>query len=140
MKKWNLPLTYAPKIQPVIDGTCRQTIRTGRKFSVGDTIRFYTWAGRPYHSKRTTSTEYTEIRMAKNITILPKGIVACFFSEELHLEDGVYARCTLWTWDQLDELALLDGIVPPTGEALRDVLMSKNKIPATGIDSQIVRW
>jgi len=27
MKKFNLPLTYEPKIQPVIDGTCRQTIR-----------------------------------------------------------------------------------------------------------------
>ena len=29
-RKWNLPLTYEPKIPGVIDGTIQQTIRVGR--------------------------------------------------------------------------------------------------------------
>jgi hypothetical protein len=129
MTKWNLPLTYAPKIRPVIDGTCRQTIRTGRKFCVGDLVRFYTWAGRPYHSKRMTVTEYIKIHTADPIQLFPYGVYWPYPP----------ANC-LWEDDYLNEIASKDGIVPPTGEALRDVLMSKNKIPATGIDAQIVRW
>lgn len=125
-RKWNIPLTYAPKIQPVIDGTCRQTIRTGRKFSVGDLIRFYTWAGRPYHSKRTTITEYMQIVELEGVVIIPEGLVR--------------AGYLLHNWPDMDILAYLDGIVPPTGAALKEVLMSKNKIPVTGIDAQIVRW
>lgn len=141
MKKWNIPLTYEPKIEPVKRGECTQTIRTGRKFSVGDLIRFYRWTGKPYRSKRETITGYMSLGWIKAITILPDGIVACFFSEELNLEDGVYARCTLWTWDELDEIAKADGIVPPTGEALRDVLIRKNgPIPSKGIEAQIIRW
>jgi hypothetical protein len=130
MKKWNIPLTYAPKIQPVIDGTCRQTIRTGRKFSVGDLIRFYTWAGRPYHSKRTTVTEYAEITSVKNCRISKDGIDDMQFQGEFGL----------WDWNELDTLAELDGIVPPTGETLRDVLMSKNRLTSDWVDAQIVRW
>ena len=35
-----LPLTYDPKIQAVLEGRCRQTIRLGSRFAVGDEIMF----------------------------------------------------------------------------------------------------
>jgi hypothetical protein len=128
-KKWNIPLTYEPKIPAVIAGTCMQTIRTGRKFNEGDLIRFYTWQGRPYWSKRTTITEYASISMTFPIGIYPWGIESGKNAGEWYL------------WNNCDLLAEKDGIVPPTGETLRDVLIAKNgKIPAEGIDAQIVRW
>jgi hypothetical protein len=47
----------------------------------------------------------------------------------------------LWDWGELDALAALDFIDPPTGEALRDVLIGKNgKIPSEGAPAQILRW
>jgi len=128
-RKWNIPLTYQPKIGPVTSGECNQTIRPGRKFAVGDLIRFYTWKGRPYWSKRETITEYMPIIIAGNIIIQEWGL------------ENPYNPLEHFPWEELDDLAAHDGIVPPTGEALRDVLISKNgKIPASGVEAQIVRW
>ena len=42
-------------------------------------------------------------------------------------------------WADLDDLAARDGIVPPTGEALRDVLFGMHKIPGP-TPAQIIRW
>jgi hypothetical protein len=140
-RKWNVPLTYQPKIEPVSTGKCTQTIRIGNKYSVGDLIRFYTWSGKPYRSKRTTITEYAPIKFVRIITIINDGIIGCFFKEEAPMDPEIYARCTLWIWEDIDWLASLDGIVPPTGEALRDVLMEKNgSIPEEGVEAQIIRW
>jgi hypothetical protein len=131
-RKWNIPLTYEPKIEPVKRGDCTQTIRPGRKFSVGDLVRFYVWRGRPYWSKRTTVTEYMPIIIDAEIRIFPDGIVLEYNPEH----DG-----QILSWKRLDFLAALDGIVHPTGEALRDVLIQKNgKIPADGIEAQVIRW
>jgi hypothetical protein len=133
-RKWNLPLTYKPKIQPVIDGTIRQTIRPIGKNLItkeaGDLIRFYIWTGTPYRSKRNTITEYTPLKEALPLTIYPKGIE---FPSSLEGVDYAF-------WNDLDTLAAWDGIVPPTGEALRDVLMEIDKIPETGTAAQILRW
>jgi len=130
-RKWNIPLTYEPKIEPVRRGECRQTIRTGRKFKVGDLIRFYTWKGKPYRSKRETITEYMEIWGTADIIIHHWGIQNGLLGME-------HER---FLWEQCDMLAEKDGIVPPTGESLRDVLIQKNgKIPDKGIDMQIIRW
>ena len=60
-RKWNIPLTYEPKIEPVKRGDCTQTIRPGRKFAVGDLVRFYVWKGRPYWSKWETITGYMPV-------------------------------------------------------------------------------
>ena len=140
MRKWRLPLTYEPKIEPVLLGTCRQTIRV-RKMNkktgklapakqVGDLIRFFVWTGRPYWSKQIDLTEYEPITGTEGIRILPDGIT--------------WSQGTIWhvdPWESLGWLAKLDGIIPPTGEAMRDVLIGKNgKIPAEGIDAQILRW
>jgi hypothetical protein len=132
-RKWNLALTYEPKIQPVRDGTCRQTIRPigkGPAKQVGDLISFHGWQGRPYHSSWSWRTPYTPITIAKSCLIRDEGIDNLKFQGEFGL----------WDWEELDALAEIDGIVPPTGIALRDVLMSKNKIPAIGIEAQIIRW
>lgn len=37
-------------------------------------------------------------------------------------------------------LAARDGIEPPTGKALRDVLAGMHKIPDDGIEAQVLRW
>lgn len=129
-RKWNLPLTYEPKIEPVKNGTCTQTIRTGRKFKVGDLVRFYVWKGKPYRSKRKTITEYMPL-----VEVIGVYIGNCTFGY-------VSAGCGYY-WDSpfIDEIARKDGIVPATGKALRDILISKNgKIPAGGIEAQIIRW
>lgn len=131
-RKWNLPLTYGPKIPPVIDGECTQTIRTGNKKRVGDLIRFYVWEGRPYWSKRKTITRYAEIWMAEDILIIPTGF--------LFYHNGKFQKEIGWNSWEMRDIARRDYILPPTGEALRDVLMSKNKIPEGGVEAQILRW
>jgi hypothetical protein len=130
-RKWNLPLTYSPKINPVKRGECHQTIRPGTKKRVGDLVRFYVWMGRPYHSKRETIAEYAPLTEVWEIDITPLGINFYNF-------DGRFEKFE--SWELLDWLAARDGIVPPTGETLRDVLMSKNKIPEAGVEAQILRW
>ena len=140
MHKWNLPLTYAPKIDPVRNGECRQTIRVlnktkahpeGYRKSKGDLIRFFAWTGRPYHSKREwVISEYQELTEVITIFIGNKTIG---FIES----NSGY----LWNSPFANELARRDGIVPPTGEALREVLINKNgKIPAEGLEAQVLRW
>jgi hypothetical protein len=138
-RKWNLPLTYQPKIHPVEMGNCRQTIRILKpgkpKKQINDLIRFYTWKGTPYRSERETITEYTTITYAELIIINPTGIK---FPNKWDWTN----HCVFYTWDSSGAylLASWDGIVPPAGEALRDVLFSKNKIPKEGIEAQIIRW
>jgi hypothetical protein len=133
-RKWNVPLTYEPKIEPVKQGTIRQTIRIGRKYSVGDLIRFYVWEGKPYRSKRHNITDYQVNQESLDIRIFPDG----FVREHLMDCDG---QIISWDTNDAQSLAVLDGIIPPTGEALREVLIAKNgKIPSEGIEAQIIRW
>jgi hypothetical protein len=140
MRKWRLPLTYQPKIEPVLLGTCRQTIRvltvnkkTGKlapQKQVGDLIRFFLWTGRPYWSKQIDLTNYEPLASTEGIWILPDGIT---------WSRGKIIQVD--PWETLDWLAALDNITPPTGEALRDVLVGKNgKIPLEGVEAQILRW
>jgi hypothetical protein len=118
-RKWNIPLTYEPKIPGVIDGTIQQTIRVGRKFRVGDLVSFHGWEGRPYRSKWSFRTPYFTLTMARAIRIVPGGIVVP--PRPLHEE--------YYAWRALDDLAARDGIEPPTGEALRDVLLGMHTDP-----------
>jgi len=145
VRKWNLPLTYKPKIEPVLLGNCRQTIRVCgvskqkghggelvRK-AVGDLVRFYVWSGRPYWSTRINLTEYEPLTGAKDILIMRDGL-ACPPAWPLSLE--LY----LWSHPVCSELAALDGIFPATGEELGRVLRGKNNIPLDGVSAQILRW
>ena len=124
MKKHVKAISYKPKIEPVLDGRCIQTIRAGRNVSVGDEILFHGWSGRPYRSKwawrmRVVVTQVTLITMNKY---------------------GVQIGHQFHIWNSLDELASLDFIDPPTGEALRDVLFKLNGIPNEPVPAQIIRW
>ena len=128
-RKWNIPLTYEPKIAGVCDGSIRQTIRVGRKFSPGDLVSFHGWSGRPYRSTWSFRTPYFRLGMAHAIIIRANGIEAL-------VGNGMEFR----SWSLLDDLARRDGIEPPTGEALRDVLLGMHRIPDEGIEAQILRW
>jgi hypothetical protein len=149
MRKWRLPLTYQPKIEPVRKGECRQTIRirnvnkkTGKMAPakrVGDLIQFFLWSGRPYWSKQIDLTEYEPLIHAIRIRITPEGITR-FWPEGTRLDREQPDGCFM-PWSKCGCLAERDSIVPPTGEALRDVLIGKNgKIRAEGIEAQILRW
>ena len=140
-RDWNLPLTYAPKIEPVKRGDCTQTIRfctiskskkhPGKiiRKEVGDRVRFYSWTGRPYWSHPEYITEYMELTDVIDIDVFPWGIHGGHLSPS-------------WTNNKfMDSIAARDFIDPPTGEALRDVLIGKNgKIPEKGVLAQILRW
>ena len=129
-RKHILPLTYLPKIPAVLEGRCTQTIRTGREFQVGDLVMFHGWEGRPYRSKWDFRTPYWEIIVVHPCVILEDGIDDLKFQGEIGF----------WYWDELNQLAELDGIDPPTGEELGRVLMSMHQIPERGLPAQIIRW
>jgi hypothetical protein len=120
-----VPLAYDPKIRGVLDGTIRQTIRTGRRYMVGDKISFHGWKGRPYWSEWSFRTPYYELVEVILITLYPGGI-----------EIGGNIK----PWSQLDDLACLDGIDPPAGEALGELLNEMHRIPDEGLEAQILRW
>jgi len=139
MRKWRLPLSYPPKIEPVMKGECTQTIRvrninkkTGKqapKKEVGDLLQFFRWSGRPYWTHPVTITDYFPLIRVIDIRIYPEGI-------------DLPICGTFFTWDSkiCYELACLDYIVPCSGEELGRVLQEKNKLPKNGIEGQILRW
>lgn len=121
------PLTYAPKIQGVLDGTIRQMIRVGQKLAAGDRILFHGWAGTPYRSPWSFRTPYFTLIAVIPIRIRPDGLL---------FESNGEVR----PWADLDDLAARDGIAPPTGEGLREVLLGMHAVPASGVAGQILRW
>ena len=126
MRKWNLPLTYKPKIIPVYDGLITQPIRTGRKYAVGDLVAFHGWEGIPYRSNWSFRTEYFPLIEVVDIILdYEHGIITSF------------GNCL--GWKDLDYLAELDGIDPPTGIALRGVLFGLNN-KQNVVEAQVLRW
>ena len=132
IRKWNLALTYQPKIESVRNGTCVQTIRTIGKSgpkSVGDLISFHGWAGKPYHSLWSWRTPYWKISSAEKILLSNSG-----WGQEIR--DAVP-----WDHPVTNMIARLDGIVPPTGIELKSVLLAKNgAFPPEGVAAQVIRW
>ena len=128
MKKHNIALTYAPKIEAVLDGRCRQTIRTGRRFEVCDLVSFHGWEGLPYRSKWSFRTPYFELKTVINA--------------DFHKKYGMYVPGTWYYWDdpEITGIAELDFIDPPTGKALRDVLFGLNAKQGSHFEAQIIRW
>ena len=127
MAKHVKAITYQPKIEPVLDGRCTQTIRTGRNVSAGDEILFHGWSGKPYRSKWDWR-KRVEVKV-----IIPLLISSYGFRRP----DSSWIR---WGCNTANELAALDFIDPPTGEALRDVLFSLNCAPKEPAEYQIIRW
>lgn len=132
MSKLVMAITYQPKIEPVKDGRCKQTIRMGGKVSINDEILFHGWAGKPYKSKwdwrkRVVVTNVESIYISES--------VICFYVS--NKKDFVGK-----SWDSFwaGSLAIQDFIDPPTGEALRDVLFKLNGAPAEPEEYQIISW
>jgi len=128
MTKHVKAITYAPKIEPVRDGRCTQTIRKGNKVFVNDEILFHGWEGRPYRTKwswrkRVVVTDIYDIDI-QNVGIAFTG------------EEGMYP----WNSSMCYTIAREDFIDPPTGEALRDVLFGLNGLPKEPQEYQIIRW
>ena len=126
MEHWSVPMTYRPKADAVFAGTCRQTIRRGNKYQPGDTLTIFEWSGKPRRSKwgRRCRARVTE-------------------SWLWQFDDwGVSNPMMTYGWGSsyLSELAAKDGIVPPTGEALRDTLRALNGGEGWEGWYQVVRW
>jgi hypothetical protein len=126
MKKHNIALTYAPKIEAVLDGRCTQTIRAGRRFEVGDLVSFHGWEGVPYRSKWSFKTPYKKILEVYNVRFFEWGF----------LHNGTEH---IWRGSVCKRVAERDYINPPTGEALRDVLFGLNA-KGSHFEAQIIRW
>ena len=128
MKKHVMAITYTPKIEPVRDGRCTQTIRKGRRFCVGDSVLIHGWAGRPYRSKWSCRMR-VEVQHIQNISIDARGINRA--SHAIPLE---------WDSARVDEIAEKDFIEPATGEELKKVLFGLNGAPIKAEPYQIIRW
>lgn len=127
-----LPLTYIPKIDGVLAGDIRQTIREGWHHRPGQIIRFHGWQGTPYRSPWSFRTDEFPLIDVINLTVFEDGI-------EFHIP-GCPGDGLISPWEKLGWLAALDGILPPTGEELKRVLTSFRKIPSEGLKMQALRW
>jgi hypothetical protein len=124
-----LPLTYAPKIAAVQEGTCTQSIRIEKKlnFQVGDFIAFHGWSGKPYHSFWSFRTPYYQVVLAEPIDIHEDSIYFPREKKFLAADDP-----------QLAVLAAKDGIEPATGKELIRVLHAMH---GPGIlKGKVLRW
>lgn len=121
-----MAVTYKPKIEPIKDGRCTQTIRKGRKFKVGDSILIHGWEGKPYRSKWD---------WRKRITLIE--VINCHISNE-----GIMSSIGLLEWDDVYTTVLADNdyIHPATGSELRNILFKLNGAPSTPEPYQILRW
>ena len=118
-----MALTYRPKVQAVLDGAIRQTIRliprekNGAigvgKHQVGDRILLHTWSGKPYRSK------WGNRLLVK---VVHQSII--FYWDGLWHENA--PSCEPISSKVMDEIARLDGIQPPTERGLEAVLKMVN--------------
>lgn len=151
-RDWNLPLTYKPKIEAVKTGKCTQSIRfctisKSKKHpgeiirkQVGDRVRFYRWTGRPYWSHPEYITGYMELINVIDCIVRKDSLTRLWPAGTWQAAAAEPNECRK-SWSQCDCLARKDFIDPPTGKALRDVLIAKNgRIPEEGAPAQILRW
>ena len=127
-----MPMTYEPKIEGVKNGTIRQTIRLlngGREKKVGDVLIIHGWEGAPYRSRwgwqRREVINYTETFEATKNNIESDGFLT-------------------WAWGEAyaTDLAIKDGIDPPTGLELKNVLEKYHGRfhDFNPVHFQIIRW
>jgi hypothetical protein len=96
---------------------------------MGDLVSFHGWEGRPYRSKWSFRTPYWALILVEDISIYSNGIYSPWPD-----------RFCEWDTPEMDALASLDGIDPPTGEELGRVLTSMHRIPDEGLSAQIITW
>ena len=145
-KTWVLPLTYKPKIPACKAGTICQTIRPHWKMRPGDTILFHDWAGKPYYSKWNWRAR-VNVTEAHPVWIYPEW----FERLEWSPRRGCFVAVPYsWSSKVADELAAKDGIDPPTGKALGELLCKMHDLRKKDnlfspthfrdIEFQVIRW
>ncbi len=129
---WMLPMSYQPKIQAVRDDTCTQTIRPWKDIRPGDYVWLFEKEGHKYYGKwvwkkkRVVTEVFTFRLLGPNHMgwmVIPSG--------KPEVEDTVYP---------MNEFALRDGIDPPTGEALVDVLFGFYGGKIWDMEFVAIRW
>jgi len=130
----SMPMTCKDKLDRVFSGEIRQTIRRGERYQVGDTLTIFEWTGKPYRSKWGRRIE-SKVRFVRPITIFDQGV------EFSNWWCGQIERCG-WNDKDLRELAKRDGVEPPTGVRLKEVLcaMHPDLDLKKGEVFQVVRW
>ena len=123
-----MPMSYPPKLDAVFAGECRQTIRRGTKYEVGDEVLIYQWSGKPYKSKWLRQ---------KQVTLLQ--VHPIHFTEDRVFLHG-YPFVVRWGSNYMDYIAEKDYIDPPTGLGLKEVLKTLHKNKDWTGDYQILRW
>lgn len=148
MTRHIIPFTYLPKIPAVLDGRCKQTIRHLGKLHrrPGNSALLHGWDGKPYYSHWDWRID-VKLDWVADVVVIREGIKTNdnpFDGHEtktaIDYPDGKLGW--VFEWDQIDWLAELDFISPPTGKELGRVLISKNKeIRKNGfMPAQIIRW
>ena len=127
-----MAFTYDPKILPVLKGKCRQTIRLigKRPKKPGDKVIFHGWESRPYFSAWTWRMTVT-INYVQDIMIYEDGIDL--------FPSGDDDSFLPWGDPNMNEIAELDFIKPPTGTALGELFNKMHKLDG-GVPFQIIRW
>ena len=130
MKRHVRAITYKPKIESVLNGSCTQTIRAGRSVQKGDEILFHGWKDVPYKSKWSWR---RRVRVSDTVPLMISDEGIC-----VHYGDNTEFQ----SWDSLyvNTLAISDGISPPTGEALREALFGPKGAPKQPERFQVIRW
>lgn len=132
MRRHVKAFTYEPKIPKVRSGKVTQTIRKGSKVAVGDIITFHGWEGRPYRSP-----------WSWRLEVVVNEVIPFIVQDEGLMIEGV----GMWAWDSpwVNQLAKLDGIVPPKGLELARLLfedLRPTRVAGVmdGYEYQIIRW
>ena len=142
-RKWNIPLTYPPKIQPAKEGTIDQTIMSGVKYSIGDLIRFFDWSGKPYRSKWVwVIPNYRKLIHIEELEINKLGIKKIASHSIGDIPSIIKPLNKTLFWEDLDFLAKLDGIKPATGLETKRILEVKNGKAFTMETEryQLIKW
>ena len=122
-----MSFTYEPKVQAVLSGKCRQTIRKkrdNREILPGDFILFHGWEGYPYRSKWSwrmkVKVKRVGIAYLEECCLQPIGGQFSFVIFRMNVKSHP------WNSEFATKLAERDGIVPPNGRELKEVLKKLN--------------
>jgi len=121
--------TYKPKIEFVLNGLCKQTIRPfNQNIKIGDEILFHGWKRVPYKSEWSWRFE-VNLTNVINIEIRNNGIIFPKWRDLI----------ILWSHELINKLAIDDFISPPTGIGLRDLFNEMYDLREPKY-FQILRW
>ena len=141
-----IPMTYQPKIEGVKDGSCRQTTRILKPMNpkkVDDIALLHGWSGMPYRSPWGWRRKDPLIQV---IDMLALKHTASFWQHLVTAKPIGTESCLLnhypWFGEEMDYLAKLDGISPPTGQEYKNVLEKYHGRfhDFNPVHFQIIRW